>query len=559
MNDQQAELNKYIEDIDSRPERDRRVLTKLLDQFSRQKGKVFALKSEMGKITTDTGKQISVPSFVVNQTLSWIGKNIRMGSEMPFMRTYVDPVTGVLKVDESNAEELSQRSPDWRRMPGISAYLAHDKRRKFGSILAVISPTWVDNPDHENWGPGKPEKRALKSAYQFDSLDLEGRVGLLDLDEVHYLLYALDGQHRVMGIRGLQELQNLGHLQLRKQGGEALSKVIPQDEFMEVFRVSLSDMQSLLDETMTVELLPAVIAGETRREASQRVRAAFVAINAYMQKTGKSTNTLLSESDGFALVARKAGIMHPLFRDDRVNWKGANLPKKTKWYTTLETIRNMACRYLLKVDPELVKTWSPLFSNQVPMRPDEEEIEEARTLFFDFLQNMYEMPVFQGLENGDVLDEIRLFPSDFPNMENVGKGHLLTRPVGQEILAEAVGILISEGVQLEAIFKKLNSWDKKNGFSMHTTNSLWYGAIYDFTNSKINTRADIKRAAGLIAYMVRGANSDERKDLMKFAVRSRITGEANENKWIDFDGKVKTFDPSDPGNSGNLPNPIDSP
>jgi hypothetical protein len=556
MNHEQTDNTNYLDENNTLNNQDYLELSRQITKISKQNGILFALRSKMGNITLDHGKEISVPSFVISQSLDWIGKNVRMGSEMPFMQTSVDPVTGELKIDESNAEELSQRSPDWRRLPGIAAYLAHDSRRKFGSILVVINPSWVDDQDHENWGQTNSGKRALKSAYQFTALDPEGRVGLLDLDEDNYLLYALDGQHRVMGIRGIQELINLGHLELKKQGGESLGKNIELNEFMTAFRVSLSDLHGLLEETMTIELLPAVIAGETRREASQRVRAAFVAINAYMQKTGKSTNALLSESDGFALIARKAGIMHPLFREDRVNWKNASLPKRSKHYSTLETIRNMTSRYLYHVAPDLVKSWNPLFSNQVPMRPDEEQIEIARTHFFEFLEGMYNLPVFQGLEAGDVLDEIRLFPSDFPNILSIGKGHILTRPVGQEILAEAVGLVKSEGLDIKKVFSRLKIMDINNGFSMHTADSLWYGTIYDFTKRTVNTRVDIKRSAHLLAYMIRGSDHDEPDDLKKFIIISRKTGEANENKWVDFDGVIKSYNPLNTWDSVTLPNPI---
>ena len=45
-----------------------------------------------------------------------------------------------------------------------------------------------------------------------------------------------------------------------------------------------------MDETISVEYLPAVIKGETREKAVQRVRSIFVAVNSYARKTDKGEN-----------------------------------------------------------------------------------------------------------------------------------------------------------------------------------------------------------------------------------------------------------------------------
>ena len=79
------------------------------------------------------------------------------------------------------------------------------------------------------------------------------------------------------------------------------------------------------------------------------------------------------------------------------------------------------------------------------------------------------------LASGDDLDVVRQFPDE----KNPGKGHLLVRPVGQMILAKAVGSLKREGLSLQEIFGKLKKWDENGGFAQHTTDSLWYGITYD--------------------------------------------------------------------------------
>jgi DGQHR domain-containing protein len=522
-----------------------------MDKYSQQKGKAFALRSEMGYSLEETGQKVRIPSFVIVHTLDWVGKQIKMGSEMPFMQSHIDS-KGRLVVDESIAESVKQRAPDWRRQPAISAYLAHDKSRKFGTIIAVLNPTWVDDPTHQNWGPGTPEPRALKSAFNWTPLDARGQIGVLDLDDV--LMYALDGQHRVMGIRGLQELLD-GHLQIRNQDGTVKPKadVIKKDEFLKMFNMDVGGLQGLLNETITIELIPAVLAGETRSESSQRVRSVFITINAYAQRTEKSETTLLDESDGFAIVARKAGTLHPLFKNDRVNWKTSTLPQRTRWYTTLETLKDMATEYLLQVHAKLKNSWQPKFKGQVPIRPEEEEVETARQEFFAFLDHVRSLPVFEGLDSGDDLDEVRQFPDGRTN----GTGHLLVRPVGQIILAKAVGILIREGYSLDDIFAKLRRWDADGGFRQHVPESIWYGITYDFSGNKMNTRTNQNMGAKLLAYMVRGAKEDERLELLSFVVEARDLGKPDEKAWRDFHGNEHKYDPADPWKGKSLPRPIE--
>lgn len=556
MEKDKTDLDGLVAEIDEQSTKERRVLTSLLDKYSQTKGKVFALRNEMGFTLEETGQKVRIPSFVVLQTLDWVGKEVLMGSQMPFMQGHIN-TKGRLEVDESIAESVKQRAPDWTRQAAISAYLAHDRRRKFGTIVAVLNPPWVDDLKHENWTSGSSGKRALKSAYKFESLDSRGRIGLLDLDET--LIYALDGQHRVMGIRGIQELRDFGHLTLKNKDGQAKAgDVIKREAFLKDFRLEMGDLQSLLTDTISLELIPAVLAGERAEQASQRVRSVFITINAYAEKTGKGETALLDESDGFAIVGRKAGIIHPLFKDDRVNWKTSTLPRRTRWYTTLDTLKGMAGLYLPRIDQRLTKAWEPMFKKQVPIRPSEEDIEIGRQAFFELLDYLRDMPVFKGLESGDDLDDVRLFPGDDPTNHPKPKGHLLVRPIGQTILALAVGALRQEGMSLSDIFTKLAKWDRAGGFTQHEQSSLWFGVTFDFHKQNMNTRTNEEMGARLLQYMVRGADEKERKELLEFLVSARRSGGTVEKpRWVPYAGDPETFDPNDPAAGKELPRPID--
>jgi len=451
---------------------------------------------------------------------------------MPFMQNSIDE-NGRLKVDESNAAEIRQRAPDWTRQAALAAYLAHDPSRKFATILAVLSPPWVDDPEHENWGS---DERALKGADQFEALDSAGRIGILNIENIH--VYALDGQHRVMGIRGIQDVRDDGFIELRKKDGTATGKRITRDEFLDAFHVTISDLQNLLSERMNVEYIPAVIIGETRQEAVQRIRSVFSSINSYAKTPVAGETTLLDEANGYAIVGRMIGITHALFKDkesgDRVNWKNTSLPKRTHWYTTLIALKDMTNGYITAAEPELAEDWEPRFKGQVPVRPTEAGIDQAILAMNQIFNGMQNLPVFRGLASGDEVNHVRQFPeSNEPN----NKGHLLLRPIGQTVLARALGKLVAQGMEMDEIFKELNKFDTAGGFEAHRPSSLWYGVTYNPNKNAMNT-SNQDLAVDLLIYAIQGANEGARRKLFERVVRLRSF---EKDKWINFSGETETI------------------
>lgn len=529
------------------------ILQQLLQEATDKKGYVLVHASAMGKTLNESGSPKLVPSYAATHSLEWIADNIKLGSQMPFMESKIDPDTGRLVIDEENAEEVKQRAPDWSRQPALAAYLAQSTR-KFGPIIAVVNPPWVDDPKHENWSNG----RALKSAVEFAPLDLEGRVGLLKLEGV--LIYALDGQHRVIGIQGIRDVRdNPRGLVLKTKDGAEKKTSYPREEFLRMFNMSIEELQSLLNETMIVEYIPAVIAGETREEASRRIRSTFISINSYAKKTDKGENILLDEHDGYAILARKAGVFHPLFnakgRNNRVNWKNTSIPsKRTEWYTTLQTIREMAESYLQGVDSERAARWDTAFKGQMPIRPSEPELDQARAEFFEFLDHAFKLPVFQELERGDQatraedLERWREFPTgEFPTEETPdNKGHLLLRPIGQILLARAVARLIQprerdgKGMTLDAVFRKLEQYDAAGGFEAHRPENVWYGVTYDPHGAKM-IMGNMSWAPDLLVYLVSGLDEPERQTLWEEFVSARVVDRAK-GTWRNLAGEATKFE-----------------
>ena len=544
-----SNIDDMIADEQRRNEERKMILQTLLQEATDRKGFVLVHSSAMGKTLTGTGSPKLVPSYAATHSLEWIADNIKLGSEMPFMESKIDRSTGRLVIDEENAEEVKQRAPDWTRQPALAAYLAQSGR-KFGPIIAVVNPPWVDDPKHENWGTNG---RALKSATEFTPLDIEGRVGLLKLEGV--LIYALDGQHRVIGIQGIRSVRdNHRGLVLRDKYGAEKKTSYAREVFLEKFNLTLEELQSLLTETMIVEYIPAVIAGETREDASRRIRSTFISINSYAKRTDKGENILLDETDGYAIVARKAGIYHPLFnassRNNRVNWKNTSIPsKRTEWYTTLQTIKYMSEKYLSAVDKGRSARWDTEFRDQMPIRPTEEDVDAARTEFFEFLDHVFKLPVFQALERGDVgnrAEDVELW-REFPTEKKPdNKGHLLMRPIGQTILATAVGQLVKsredggKGMTLGEVFQKLKQLDEEGGFEAHRPQSVWYGVTYDPKNQKM-IMGNQTWASDLLLYLVSGMDEPLRHPLWVKFVKARIV-DRDAKTWMNLNGEVKEFD-----------------
>jgi len=543
-----------LEQLETLERKKTQQLGRLLDDTLKKDGHAVVLRGYMGSTLTDTGQKVRVPSYTAVHTLRYVSNNanIKMGSEMPFLENYIDE-DGVVKVDKGNAADLAQRAPDWTRQPALTAYLLHDKNHKFGTILAVVSPSWVDDPKHEYWGS---DGRALRSAVDFDALDSSGNIGLVDLRNVN--AYALDGQHRIMGIRGIQSLQE-GKLELKKKGGAATGKHITRDEFLEAFKIERNQLDETLDEQISVEYIPAVIKGETAAQAKQRVRSVFVAINSYAKRTDKGENILLDESDGFALVARHAGLTHPLFEapkeKSRVNWKTSSLPKHSPWITTLQALKDMSINYLSKVDGNLTGAWEPKFKGQVPLRPSEQELKKGQQLFEEFLGHVERLPIFKRVQSLESIDTMRAFSDDDPD----GEGHLLLRPIGQTILASAVGDLVVSGMKLEEIFDKLTSLDSSGGFNQQLSSNVWYGVTFDPARQRmIMSNQDL--AARLLVYMIKGGDQAEQSALLDGTQETKGKGvkklRANDDltEWRNFEGNMVPMNDASYGSS--LPVPV---
>ena len=508
-------------DIDSqnweRENHERQALAALLEKYLHQKERILVQKTEMG----------GTEAYVGSVTLEWFAGQVRFASSLPLLQKKYNPQTDNIEVDADSIDEIKQRPLDWSRQLPLTQYLATRKNHKFPPVLVAINQVWVDNSKAAEWDD---QRQAIKSTIDFTPLDREGKVGLLNVSAEDVTIYALDGQHRLMGAQGLMELLKTGRLPRYRKDKTVDGTFITMADLIQQ-QGSPAHLQSLPQEKIGIEFICAVAAGETREEARRRVRSIFVHVNLMATPLTKGQLAQLNEDDGFSIVARKIAVTHPLLeqreaRKPRVNWDSATVAAKSTVLTTLQALKEMSERYLGQKFPH----WKPFSQGLVPVRPEDEELAQGILEFRKLFDYLAALPSYKILED-EGTPALRRFSFE----KDGGEGNMLFRPVGQVAIAQALGILVfKKRFFLKDIFKKLRKFDLEGGFSnMEYPQSLWYGVLYDANKKRVQV-AGRDLAAKLVIYVLGGIQDQmERAELRKALADARTI----EKQAMGLDGK----------------------
>jgi DGQHR domain-containing protein len=496
---------------------DLKAIADLLKPHLQQDDRILAHKTQMAETET----------FITSVTLEWIAARVGFASQLPLFQPHLDP-TGNVERDTETVDDILQRPLDWSRQATLTQYLTNHKDHKFPAVLVVLSPAWVDNPQASQWDK---QGQATQSAIEFLPLDSQGKLGLLQMSG-DISVFALDGQHRLMGIQGLMQLLRTGRLQPYSKQKKPVGDAITVKEMTQKFGITPQQLQQLSQETIGVEFIPAVVKGETRAQARQRVRSIFVHVNLMAVKLSKGQLALLDEDDGFSIVTRQVVVSHPLFvdkpgRHPRINWDSATVASKSTVLTTLQAVTDMGQRYLTPKFPH----WKAAKPGLVPRRPTTQELETGIQELQQLFDALASLPSYQRLEDSWETPDLRRFSFEKPP----GEGNILFRPVGQVAVAAALGVLVFYQQQpLTEIFQKLQNFDGSGGFSgMEYPDSLWYGILYDPNKRRVRV-AGKDLAAKLLIYLLGGMQQPmECAELRKALADARTF----ENKAVSFDGK----------------------
>lgn len=492
------------------------VLASLLAQYS-DKNQILVQKTQMG----------NTPAYLGAVTLEWFARRVHFAGLLPLLQPKYNSVTDNVEIDADTIEEINQRSLDWSRQISLVQYLVAWKNHKFPPVLVVINQPWVDNPQAAEWDS---QGRATKSTTDFTALAGDDNVGLLNIAAEDVTIFALDGQHRLMGVQGLMELIATRKLQRYRKDKTPDGNYVTLAHLSEQYQVDATYLQSLPQEKIGIEFICAVEPGETRDQARRRVRSIFVHVNLMAAPLTKGQLAQLNEDDGFAIVARKIATTHPLLaakcdRQPRVNWNSATVAAKSTVLTTLQALKEMSERYLGQKFPH----WKPLDKGLIPMRPDDDQLEAGIQEFQQLFDYLVTLPSYKILEHEET-PLLRRFSFE----KDGGEGNMLFRPIGQVALAQALGILVfKKGFALTEIFKKLHKFDLEGGFSgMEYPKSLWYGVLYDPNKKRIQV-AYRDLAARLLIYILGGIQDHmERAELRKALADARTM----EKQAVGFNG-----------------------
>ncbi len=355
---------------------------------------------------------------------------------LPAIRSKVgDWITYVTTMSFSKVQELV-KSPDeiherkalseWIQREAIdthasqiSKYIIENEQRFLGSLIIGV---YDGMP---NWAP-------LDIDFSIDALDVTveqrdsivGKIGLLKLsgDEK---LFAIDGQHRVAGIKlALKDCKELSE--------------IKSDEVSVVF----------------------VSHDESTISGRMRTRRLFTTVNKKAKPVSKTATIALDEDNGFAIVTRMLIDSHWLFEDER----------KHISYTSTGAISSRDYDAITSV-VGLYEICKDLYLNDdkdkfEKIRPSDDDI----SVYLNYMRSFFDELLSQCQEYNSVFVQKLRKPQYYRETVN----HILFRPVGQRAFARSVQLLIKKrGFLLKDAISCLL------GAQLIITSKEWHNILWD--------------------------------------------------------------------------------
>jgi len=278
--------------------------------------------------------------------------------------------------------DLIQREIKKKRGREIAQYLKTQRERFFNSLVVAVykgEPTWYEVTIT------KANKNIPIDEIPKDALDSFGLLHLTGKER----LFALDGQHRLAGLKKVME------------DGDGL------EGELSVILVAHIDTQSGL----------------------RRTRNLFTTLNKTAKSVSKGETIGLDENDVMAIVTRRLVEEHPYFLGDRVAYNATNnLPKgDQKSLTTIGNVYDILRILFAKI---LKKgTYKKLEYSRPPDNELEEYYQEACVFFTQLNNNIPELNQYWRAKNFSLV--VAKYRGDFG-------GSLVFRPIGLKIITECI-------------------------------------------------------------------------------------------------------------------------
>lgn len=333
----------------------------------------------------------------------------------------------------------------------IAEYLIQQEERFFNSIVVGVyggAPQWFPIEIASSPVLGEPEL----------SENARNSIGVLQF-EGNEELFAIDGQHRVEGIK----------------------KAISQNALLE------NDELSII-----------LIAHETTERGRQRTRRLFTTLNKMAKAVAKADIIALDEDDTFAIVTRRMVEEFPLLKSDsRRETKFVHFGSQpslnandNKNLTTIRTIYEICSTIYLPILSHSPQQKRKSIIGERRIRPSDQIIDEAYQENIDYWNFL--VAYFP--------EYAELFASS-PNDEIAGKyrtngGHFMFRPLGQQAFANAVRILMDRKFSMEKAIEYLSK------VPMSLQEPPWLNILWDPRKETIIRNFGPAHLEGILLYMV---------------------------------------------------------
>lgn len=341
-------------------------------------------------------------------------------------------------------KDMIQRQITYRSAQ-ISEYLLSQPQRFFNALIVGVyggAPEWYELAIGKN---PQFDADALPKA-------LDGVLGFLRLDGTE-TLFAIDGQHRVQGIK------------------QALKKN---------------------EELKREEVSVIFVAHRNDQDGMERTRRLFTTLNRYAKPVSKSEIIALDEDDIIAITTRALVENHPLFQEKISLAKTkAVAVKDNRSFTTIITLYDV-----LEILFRERRGWTA-FRRQ---RPEEGVITKYYAQSEQFWNAM--------IEHFPPLEEIR---NSHPGENIAGHyrhrkgGHLLFRPVGLHIVAQVVRQAKDSGLGEGEAIKRISH------ISLELTDAPWVGLLWDNGNQRMITASPNQKVAKQLLFYRIGGDLREMK------------------------------------------------
>lgn len=342
-------------------------------------------------------------------------------------------------------QDLLQRQLTNRSLE-ISTYLLSQSQRFFN---ALVVGTYGGDPQ---WTELAIKDTSLREEMAFSYLD--GSLGILTLSGTEKL-FAIDGQHRVAGIRQ-----------------------------------ALKSNLSLRNEEVCVIFVPGVSQEHRDDDPAgfERTRRLFTTLNRYAKPVSKKDIIALDEDDVVAIVTRRLVEEYPLFRDkvSLKETKSIHVSDKTN-LTTIVTLYDALDIYL----PTGARGWKKFKR----FRPPEDQISVCYEKSIGLWETMVaNFPALRELRDSDPAEKVAA-----KYRHNRG-GHLLFRPIGLLMCVKTIKILIDSGTTLTDAAQRVSS------LPMEIAKSPWAGLMWDVINLRVITASENQKAALKLLFHAAGGD-----------------------------------------------------